>query len=1104
MASPSPIRAFVQWKEATIFSGEEIECVITFKNTARVRDADDDEDNKDKNESKANNNNARANGSLRPRIEQRQRTVTQSSGISGVSRVSRGQFSTTPSLAGTDSRAPSYSRGHRQALSLSIVPSPVTHARNASAQSTPHSTVLATAAPNSSSSAAGAPGASGSRPRPKHSRSLSIMSMGSGSDMRSPGLPQKTPPITGRRPNGTHARSASVQLLGRASTAPSPMIGFPSPRNPPSPLIESEAGTPPLPASYSFPPRENDYLAIRPNRRKPGVSTAPNTPAIVLPPSSPPPPFATDFAFPPRTSPSNVSHITTPDFEFPPRDPMNVPKPSRMTSHERLTTANSLNPVARVLSEASANGGSRTSSEFYSLDNNSSDTNSSETPAQMSARLLPKAATNSRKSSRSRSNGSPDAEPEVLMMGYAQTMGSFVLDASLVNQTPFDEVKRKGVLGGQGGGGVVGIESRSKRESGFFGSFTSFGWGNVGESLGGLLGGGEMSSIKEMRNVASTKTIPLLSTPQSILFVDLRLAPGQSRSYTYRFQLPRGLPPTHKGRAIKVQYHIKIGVQRSGTLGGHQNVKHIEVPFRVLGSVNNRGESLGHDLMSPYILLHDRSRTASIPTPEQQSLILPPSYFESASSSSANTPSKQPSNAALDDLVHYAELLLAQKSGPTTEPLLSPTTEQMPRRRSSVDDTPPSTVKAAIDLAIMRSNLSTSLGPSSEPSQSQSTNRFTIARSGQFVAVFSVVRPAYRLGETIVGVIDFRPPVPDTPHSSRTKSRVSTIPTYALSISLESLEHVEPSLALRSASSISRATRKCHAQVVENVLFARQTGFRLEIPMSATPGFETTGVGLKWRIRVEFVTGRAGVVVDNEQMYRQRAPKESKRRKKREEGVGLGISEGRNAADIDENNRNDDEAEEYDEKTGAVIAKRPRPPRRQSTRNGQEEKSGQTHVRERSLHERQVDCHDRDTNPSRGLNGASRTHAPRDNEDNEREDIDSADSDDPDQDESEEAIQQQDDLLEEVQRDDRGVVLIAKEKLLAETFEVAIPIKVFGATSSSSSSGVAGSTATGQATTTSTGWGGSGSGNNGLSGDGEGGPTASADGILVLAEPYEI
>ena len=142
-------------------------------------------------------------------------------------------------------------------------------------------------------------------------------------------------------------------------------------------------------------------------------------------------------------------------------------------------------------------------------------------------------------------------------MGYAQIHGSFTLDGSLISQAPFEEVKRKGAVGGQGGG-VIGVET-NKRDSGLL---RGFGWANLGDSLGGLLGGGELSSIKEMRGIASSRSVPLLSTPQSILFVDLRLAPGESRVYKYSFKLPRGLPPTHRGKAIKISYKLVIGTQR--------------------------------------------------------------------------------------------------------------------------------------------------------------------------------------------------------------------------------------------------------------------------------------------------------------------------------------------------------------------------------------------------------------------------------------------------------------------------------------------------------------------------------------------------------------
>lgn len=168
------------------------------------------------------------------------------------------------------------------------------------------------------------------------------------------------------------------------------------------------------------------------------------------------------------------------------------------------------------------------------------------------------------------------------MMGYVQVIGAFTLDGSLISLSPFEDIKRKGVIGGQGSGGVVGVEP-TKKHSGLFGTL---GWGNIGESLGGLLGASEPSSIREMKGIASTKSIPILSTPQSILFVDLRLDPGESRSYSYSHVLPRGIPPSHKGRAMKVTYNLVIGTQRAQSKAQQHLVRHVEVPFRVLPGVN--------------------------------------------------------------------------------------------------------------------------------------------------------------------------------------------------------------------------------------------------------------------------------------------------------------------------------------------------------------------------------------------------------------------------------------------------------------------------------------------------------------------------------------
>jgi hypothetical protein len=495
-----------------------------------------------------------------------------------------------------------------------------------------------------------------------------------------------------------------------------------------------------------------------------------------------------------------------------------------------------LHPISRVITESSAGGTPRSSADFYSMSNHSDETLASELPYQSQAngRLLSKQP-HSRQVSRSVQPGvSSPAEPETLMMGHAQTTGHFTLDGSLVNAAPFEDVKRKGV---QGGGGVVGVE-RSKRASGMFGAFS---WGNIGESIGGLLGNDDMSSMAQMKATASSKTVPLLSTPQSLLFVDLCLAPGESASYHYSFALPRGLPPTYRGRAIKISYHISLGIQRPGG----QPVKQIEIPFRVLGSVNSRGEVLGHDLMSPYIMLKDSARTQSI------------SAFAIAPGTFPTFPDKvdkkaKPAKQGLEDFLRYTERLLASPMdangvllsptspmSPTSPALLSPS---IPRRQSQ-GEPQPTTTKEIIDFAILRSNRT------SDPGMSQSSNRFNIARSGQPVAVITLLRPAYRLGETIIGTIDFT--MPPTSHEDPIQA-----PTYAVNLELESAERVDPSLALRSGSSIQRVTRKVHSSMRENSLFARSVSFSLAVPAHATPTFETTGVSLLWRLRVEFTTER--------------------------------------------------------------------------------------------------------------------------------------------------------------------------------------------------------------------------------------------------------
>lgn len=401
------------------------------------------------------------------------------------------------------------------------------------------------------------------------------------------------------------------------------------------------------------------------------------------------------------------------------------------------------------------------------------------------------------------------SESVALLMGYAQVSATFTLDGSLMDQSPFETVKRKGFLGGQAGGGVVGVKTPESAGK-FFGGFTL---NSIGESLGGLLNGGDLSSLKEMRHVTASRVIPLLSTPQSLLFIDLQLEPGAEKSFSFRYTLPQGLPSSHKGKAIKVVYNLLIGVQGAPGEKDMQAVRQVYVPFRVFSGVNREGEIFGHDLMQPYVILRDFAQTAVIDgTPHDETPITSPAAATAASSA--------------ENFLTFVDALLDKN-----------------RRRQSSSGTldatsvlskpnDPHTAKHAINRALLLSNQVSADG---DPAP----NRFEIARDGKYVAVIVLNRASHRLGETIAAMVDFSG---------------AQVQCFSMRATLETTEKINPALALRSGTSISRVTRRVYAAHSEDALFARRVVFSPFIPVSATPTFLTSGVNLNWALRFEFAT----------------------------------------------------------------------------------------------------------------------------------------------------------------------------------------------------------------------------------------------------------
>lgn len=245
--------------------------------------------------------------------------------------------------------------------------------------------------------------------------------------------------------------------------------------------------------------------------------------------------------------------------------------------------------LTRIMSTTSVSGSNRSSGEFYSVSDNSSETLASEYTSYSTAGAT---RPNVARHARHYSNVQPTTKAvdnQTLLMGYAQISASFTVDGSLVDQSAFEEVKRKGVVGGQGNGAVAAARAataaRDKpRKAGGF--WDTLGFSAIEQSLSGLLSNNDLEGLRDMRGVASSRSIPLLSTPQSLLFVDLRLGPGEEQSYSFSFTLPCGLPASHKGKAIKISYNLVIGTQRPSGANEPQRVNRINIPFRVFSGVN--------------------------------------------------------------------------------------------------------------------------------------------------------------------------------------------------------------------------------------------------------------------------------------------------------------------------------------------------------------------------------------------------------------------------------------------------------------------------------------------------------------------------------------
>ncbi|KAH7104289.1 Rgp1-domain-containing protein [Auriculariales sp. MPI-PUGE-AT-0066] len=401
---------------------------------------------------------------------------------------------------------------------------------------------------------------------------------------------------------------------------------------------------------------------------------------------------------------------------------------------------------------------------------------------------------------------------ELLLWSYAQLSGTLELDDALIRPETQAALRQQLRAARVVGGGRMHLEDGLMPKAptrsiggGFFSS---------------LFGGGQPAQAQTVQ-VDDGQPMPTLETRQTMLVVDLSLTPGEQKSFKYTTTLPAVLPPTFRGRAIRLSYTLVLGACRAeGGSARRQYSRVMKIPIRLYNHVTVGRAPSPYDLLWP--IARRRERPAECVVDEVADQIVP------AKPSKTTRPWSSSSAAALEE---FGRRLLAVRDRGNLDTVELPTTVRSPMPQET---SPAATgtgaganvgCKEAVEIA----------------TRNPKKLSFDVNKDGRKVAVLTFVKSAYRLGETILGVVEF--------NSEQSGPRV-----LELSAMLEAQEEVPASWLVPESQ---QPLRRVHAEHHEAlVVGSSRTSFALNIPSDASPDFSLESAtegdvgGVVWKVRL--------------------------------------------------------------------------------------------------------------------------------------------------------------------------------------------------------------------------------------------------------------
>ncbi|VDB86551.1 unnamed protein product [Peniophora sp. CBMAI 1063] len=331
----------------------------------------------------------------------------------------------------------------------------------------------------------------------------------------------------------------------------------------------------------------------------------------------------------------------------------------------------------------------------------------------------------------------------------------------------------------------------------------------------GVQGVGGLPKTDELDDNAP---LSMFEVPNAMLGVDIRLKPGETKTWTYTVDLPKWLPPTYTGRGVQFSYQLTVGACRA--LSGGSSSRVMKVPVRLYNHVSVE------ETLPPFDLMRRVENAVNARVIEKE----------------ANPRIKAPSTAPLP--LSQAGSMSGLRS--YAAQLLSPDLSPM---RSLADAEPDR--EAAQGMSGCREAVEI---------MTRIPRRVTydVHKDGVKVGVLTFMKSAWRLGETVQGVVEL--------NDRSGRARVLKLSAY-----LESHESLPGKLA--TGPSDAKLMRRVHAEHHASLLdCTNRSSFALDIPSDAAPAFRivldddtprgsarsgltihtspvATG-GVEWRVRV--------------------------------------------------------------------------------------------------------------------------------------------------------------------------------------------------------------------------------------------------------------